>query len=68
MEPRKALDGGKDGLKFYRRLDFIRENFLANGRIFVEIGYDQANDIQRIVGKNCEVIKDLNGKDRILVF
>lgn len=68
MEPKKALDGGRDGLKFYKRLRFIIENFLEkNGKIFIEIAHNQANDVQKILGKNCEVFKDLNEKDRIVI-
>ena len=67
-EPRAALDGGEDGLIFYRA---IVENFaenLADGGFFLfEIGFDQADDLRRIASKNdfsCEIYKDLGGCDR----
>ncbi len=69
-QPRMALDGGEDGLRFYR---MIAENAPAHlkpdGVIMAEVGYDQAEAVMRIfsgIGK-CSVIKDLDGKDRIVV-
>lgn len=71
-EPRLALDGGEDGLVFYRRLaqrtaEFLRED----GRAFWEIGYDQgvtAADIARENGlKVIEVRKDLAVHDRVVI-
>ncbi len=69
-QPRIALDGGEDGLRFYR---IIAENaprhLTVGGAIMAEVGYDQAADVVKIfepVGK-CRIIKDLDGKDRIVV-
>ena len=67
-EPRAALDGGEDGLIFYRA---IVKNFAQNledgGFFLFEIGYDQAADLQSIAHENgfsCEIYKDLGGCDR----
>ena len=67
-EPRAALDGGADGLIFYRS---IVKNFAKNledgGFFLFEIGYDQADDLKKIASDNgfsCEIYKDLGGCDR----
>ena len=70
-EPQTALDGGKDGLKFYRA---IVENWLPflkkEGIIAVEIGQDQgsavSNLFQQASLKEIEVWKDFNGLDRVV--
>ena len=65
-EPKSALDGGKDGLKFYRIIKENYKNYLAEGgRLFLEFGYDQAKDIKNIFGENTIIHKDLEGLDRI---
>ena len=71
-EPRAALDGGCDGLDFYRA---IVENFksnLADGGAFIfEIGYDQAADIALIAQSNgfsCRIVRDLGGNDRVAIL
>lgn len=68
QEPRAALDGGEDGLLFYRA---IFKNFVKNleeGGFFIfEIGFDQAEDLKRIASENgydCQIYKDLGGCDR----
>lgn len=70
-EPITALDGGKDGLDYYRA---IAENWLplikSNGCIIAEIGEDQAQSVTHIFkskGLLCETVKDLNGLDRVIV-
>ena len=70
-EPRLALDGGADGLDFYRRI--IREapsHLVIGGRIMLEIGYDQAADVDALLQEagyyGIEVIKDYGGNDRIV--
>lgn len=70
-DPLMALDGGSDGLDFYRRiaLDAI-DHLTDQGAIILEIGYNQKQDIISIF-KNyelLEVVPDLNGIDRALVF
>ena len=72
-EPRIALDGGEDGLKFYRQLIEQSPEFLVNGGFLaVEIGYDQAQSVTKLFEtnnhfKNIEVIKDLSRNDRVVV-
>ena len=70
-EPVMALDGGDDGLVFYRRIALEAGAFLRRkGMIMVEIGYDQADDVTRIFRgchfKDIRVIKDLAGNDRVI--
>ena len=69
-EPRLALDGGEDGLDFYRRI--IREapaHMVIGGRIMLEIGYDQAAEVTALLQEagyyGIEVIRDYGGNDRI---
>ena len=71
-EPYIALDGGKDGLKFYRIIVNESYKFLKkNGCLLIEIGYDQKNKVidlfnnsNRYYNINC--IKDLSGNDRVI--
>lgn len=71
FEPHLALDGGEDGLKFYRRICDIAPNLLTKGGLLVfEIGYDQANDVSAMMEKNftdISITKDLCGNDRVVV-
>ena len=64
-EPKMALDGGKDGLKFYR---IIKEKYFSklnkNSLILLEIGNEQGEDVKGIF-ENAEIIKDIYGNDRI---
>lgn len=65
-EPHTALDGGCDGLIFYRRLlDICREKRIP---ALFEIGFDQGDDLRRLAlerGLECEIHKDLSGNDRV---
>ncbi len=70
-EPRIALDGGGDGLDFYRRIISGVPSHLANyGMIFLEIGFDQAEDVSRILDdagfRDISVIRDYAGNDRVV--
>ena len=66
-EPRIALDGGKDGLDFYKRIfTEYRKNVSPGGFIITEIGYDQGRDILDLFG--CEIHKDYGGKDRVAIL
>lgn len=72
-EPSNALFGGDDGLIFYRRILEGSISFLnKEGMIFLEIGYNQAKDLQEIGEKAglkfVRLIKDYNDFDRVLVF
>ena len=69
-EPRLALDGGSDGLYFYRKIIKDAPNFLnSHGFLVFEIGYDEAEDISSIMRENfdLEIYKDLNNLDRVVV-
>lgn len=70
-DPMLALDGGADGLIFYRRIADEARNFLKKGgKLFFEIGNDQAVDVSDILAgfgyKNINVVKDYAGNDRIV--
>ncbi|MBQ9420557.1 MAG: peptide chain release factor N(5)-glutamine methyltransferase [Lachnospiraceae bacterium] len=70
-DPWIALDGGADGLDFYRRiLKEARGHLVPGGRIWLEIGYDQAEDVVGIAQENgytgVTVRKDLAGLDRVV--
>ncbi len=72
-EPRLALDGGKDGLLFYRKIIHQAYEFLKyKGYLCFEIGYDQKNEVMDLIeqeGKfrNTYGKKDLYGNDRIII-
>ncbi len=67
-----ALFGGEDGLKFYRIILTDAKKVLNDKAMMAfEIGYQQKEDLISLVsslypGQKVEVIKDLNGKDRML--
>ncbi len=69
FEPRAALDGGEDGLVFYKAIVENYSKYLnKGGTMLFEIGYDQAAAIGRIASENgfgCEVYKDYGGNDRV---
>ena len=72
-EPLIALDGGIDGLKYYRKI--IKEAYAHmkyNSYLCMEIGYDQKDDVIEIIEYqnkftdiNC--LKDLYGNDRVII-
>lgn len=71
-DPRMALDGGEDGLYFYRRI--IREchPFLKpSGWLLFEIGYDQGTAVSGLMEQaglvSIEIKKDLAGLDRVVM-
>ena len=69
-QPILALDGGEDGLSFYRRIaDGYRDKLGIGGTLLLEIGFNQAEQIKEIFGKDAEVkiIKDLDGNDRVAI-
>ncbi len=72
FEPSEALDGGDDGLSFYRRISRdAKEHLLYNGVLIYEIGYDQGASVKEIMVnegfKNIEIVKDFQELDRIVV-
>ena len=71
-DPMLALDGGEDGLRFYRILAEEGKKHLARpGRIFMEIGYDQGKAVKEIFEnegfKEVVVKKDLCENDRVVI-
>ena len=70
-EPSMALDGGEDGLDFYRRLAEEAGQFLnPGGCVCFEIGFDQAADVSALLEnagfQEVRVLKDLAGLDRVV--
>ena len=73
QEPKIALDGGEDGLKFYRILAKQAYQYLKpNGLLVMEIGYNQKQSVTKILKStekyqeiNCK--KDFDGNDRIIL-
>ena len=68
-EPRLALDGGEDGLDFYRRIkDGFSEHLNENGVLLMEIGFDQAESVNELFAccGNVRIIKDICGLDRVI--
>ena len=71
FEPMQALDGGVDGLDFYRKITEDAPKYLKeNGYLFFEIGCDQGQEVQRLMREagfaDVAVIKDLAGNDRVV--
>ena len=72
-EPQIALDGGYDGLDFYRKISKQAIDYLKFGSFLCfEIGYDQKDEVKKIIdklehykGTYCK--KDLCGNDRIII-
>lgn len=71
-EPLAALDGGADGLDFYRHIVSEYKKYLKpNGKFIFEIGYDQGDALLGIAqanGFDCKIIKDLGKNDRVAVL
>ena len=72
-EPRIALDGGYDGLDFYRKIINKSDEYLKfKGYLCLEIGYDQKIDVIELIENEEKYIntyckKDLYGNDRVIV-
>ncbi len=69
-EPLMALDGGADGLAFYRRIAGGAGDYLnGGGMLFFEIGCGQADQVREIMAqagfRQIEVVKDFAGLDRV---
>ncbi|WP_243109399.1 peptide chain release factor N(5)-glutamine methyltransferase [Anaerophilus nitritogenes] len=72
-EPILALDGGEDGLDYYRKIVDQASNFLKNeGLLALEVGHNQADEVvslMKIKGcyENIKKIKDLAGIERVVI-
>lgn len=72
-EPQLALDGGKDGLMFYRHIISNASMYLKDGGyIALEIGYNQSKEVQRLLENskrffNIYFRKDIQGIQRVIV-
>lgn len=71
-EPMLALDGGADGLKYYRDISKRAKEFLESGGLLIyEIGYNQGRQVSDIMRsedyKDIQVLKDLQGLDRVVL-
>ena len=70
-EPRMALDGGRDGLDFYRRIVQDSVSYLAaDGYLCFEIGCEQGQAVRALLEEQgfteCRIVKDLAGLDRVV--
>jgi len=70
-EPREALDGGPDGLRFHRRILSEASRFLkTDGYVLIEIGSDQGDAVTGIARElgfvDIAIRKDLAGMDRVM--
>ncbi len=68
-EPRLALDGGKDGLDYYRQIAEHASKYIAKGgMVIAEVGQGQAKQVVKLF-KYCDyalIIKDMQGVDRFV--
>lgn len=71
FEPHLALDGGADGLRFYRTITEKAKTLLRKGGLLAfEIGYDQGEAVSALMADGFDgvrVIKDLCGNDRVVL-
>lgn len=70
-EPLLALDGGVDGLDFYRKITKGSKSYLKkDGLLIYEIGYNQADSVKGILSKegfkDISILKDLQGHNRVV--
>ena len=72
-EPLIALDGGEDGLDFYKKIIKEAHKYLVSeGYLCLEIGYNQKDEVIKLIEKeetfkNIYSKKDLYGIDRIII-
>ena len=72
-EPRMALDGGRDGLDYYRIIaDQAGMHLKSEGVLALEIGAEQATDVKRLLNKaktyrDTRVVRDLANLDRVII-
>ncbi len=71
FEPKMALDGGDDGLNFYKIIAQNAKNYLTeNGTLALEIGFDEAESIKNLLAtdfKEISVLQDYFKKDRFII-
>lgn len=72
QEPMLALEGGADGLDFYRKITSQSKEYLTQGGMLAyEIGYNQGESVKALLKENgftqIEIIKDLAHKDRVVL-
>ena len=73
FEPVYALDGGNDGLVFYKKItDFAKNKLKSDGILAFEIGFDQGESVVKIIEntnsfKNVQLINDLAGLNRVII-
>ena len=70
-EPHMALDGGEDGLDFYRSIvEKWKDALIPGGRLYFEVGIGQADDVLRIMRKegfgDIQIVRDLAGIPRVV--
>lgn len=71
-EPRIALDGGKEGMEFYKRIVPESKEYLQErGLLIFEIGFDQGRTVEDLMiaegFKDVKILKDLQGLDRAVL-
>ena len=71
-EPYNALEGGVDGLDFYRAITKQAKNYLKKGGILAyEVGHDQSEDVSKLMEMdgytNIYTLKDLQQIDRVVI-
>ena len=72
FEPYTALEGGEDGLDFYRKITEQAKLYLKeNGVLAYEVGHDQSEDVSKLMEingyTNIYTKKDLQGIDRVVI-
>ena len=72
-EPKLALDGGQDGLYFYREIiNQAHKHLISKGYLCLEIGEDQKEEVVNLIKTsqmytNIKTYKDLGGNDRVII-
>lgn len=70
-DPKLALDGGEDGLDFYKKIALESPKFLSKkGKLILEVGYNQGDDVKELLKENfkdIKIINDYNNIPRIVI-
>ncbi len=71
-EPRMALDGGADGMRFYTHFaKTARRNLVSGGMLALEVGHTQAHTVSDLLSENdwcdIEICRDLAGIQRVVI-